>query len=65
MSIKGVMYSSNYWIRKPCYVSKSPLVNKIDVFSPEINGDTWHKLILFRAECGQLDRARQLGHIQW
>jgi hypothetical protein len=44
---------------------------KIDVFSPEKNGDTRCKLRLFRAECGQLGRAGlnglagQLGHIQW
>ncbi len=44
---------------------------KIDVSSPEKNGDTRRKLRLFRAECGQLDRAGlnghagQPGHIQW
>ncbi len=41
------------------------LVKKNDVFSPEKNGDTRSKLRLFRAECGQLGRAGQLGHIQW
>jgi hypothetical protein len=45
-------------------------VKKIDVFSAEINSDTWRKLALFSAEsgqlghAGQLGRAGQLGHIQ-
>ncbi len=44
---------------------------KVDVFSPEKNGDTQRKLRLFKAECGQLGcaglngHAGQLGHIQW
>jgi hypothetical protein len=44
---------------------KFPYSKKIDVFSHEKNGDTRSKLILLRAECGQLGCAGQLGHIQW
>jgi hypothetical protein len=43
----------------------TPYSKKIDVFSPEKNGDTLCKLRLFRAECWQLGRAGQLGNIQW